>query len=155
MVRQTVTAEELVERAAINDLLDDYALAIDSRDWELLDGLFTADAELDYTGSGVPAGTRDEVLGWIQKALGGVALTQHVLMNRRIRVSGETATARTELLNPLVLQADGAAQLMLLGGVYEDQLVKAADGWRISARIHRAAWTAGPLPAQLTSPAGA
>lgn len=140
---------DLADRAAISDVLDDYALAIDSRDWDLLETLFTGDAQLDYTESGVPAGGRDEVLASIRQILPSVALTQHVLTNRRIRVSGDAAEARTELLNPLLFSGDDGTQLMLLGGVYEDRFRRTDDGWKIEARVHRASWTAGPFPAQL------
>jgi 3-phenylpropionate/cinnamic acid dioxygenase small subunit len=140
---------ELVARAQIDDLLDAYALAIDKRDWELLETLFAEDASLDYSSSGGPRGARDEVLGWLQASLPAVTLTQHILTNRRVTVSGDTAEARTELFNPLLFKSDGETRLVLLGGVYEDRLTRTEAGWQIVQRVHRTSWTAGPFPAQL------
>ena len=141
--------ESLADRVAINALLDEYAHAIDSRDFDLVTTLFTADAHLDYTSSGGPAASRDEAVDWLRASLPAVALTQHLLTNRRIQVDGDRATVRTELLNPLLFDSDKGTELMLLGGRYDDQVVRTAAGWRINKRVHTTPWTAGPIPAQL------
>ena len=143
------TDHHLADRAAIGDVLDDYAEAVDARDWTSLAALFADEAILDYTASGGPRGGRDEVLAWIRSALPAVLLTQHLLVNRRIRVHGDEATARTQLLNPLILGAGETPQLFLLGGHYDDRLTRTGHGWRIVERVHRVAWTAGPVPAQV------
>lgn len=147
-----MTAEELADRAAIGDVLDDYAFAVDSRDWELLHSLFTDDAVLDYIAAGGPRGAREEVLGWISASLPAVTLTQHLVTNRRIRIDRDTAIARTELLNPLLFDNPDGAQLLLLGGRYDDRLKRTAAGWKLTERVHVTTWTAGPLPAQLSTP---
>ena len=147
-------ADELIQRAVISDLLDDYADGIDRRDFEQVAGLFAPDARLDYSSSGAPVGTRDEVIAWLQTSLGAVALTQHLLTNRRIRIDGDAATATTELFNPLLFDADGSTQLLLLGGRYEDRLQRTGEGWQIIDRVHTTTWTAGPWPAQLSIPEG-
>lgn len=141
--------DELTDREAINHVLDSYAAAIDDRDFGAVAAFFTADAHLDYTSSGGPAATRDEVVEWLRTSLPAVTLTQHLLTNRRIRVDGNTATARTELLNPLLFSSGDATELVLLGGRYEDRLVRTDAGWRITHRVHTTSWTAGPVPAQL------
>lgn len=147
-----MTTEELGDRAAIGDVLDDYAFAVDGHHWDLLHSLFTPGAVLDYTAAGGPRGGRDEVVGWISASLPAVTLTQHLLTNRRIRLHGDTATVRTELLNPLIFSGDGAHQLLLLGGRYDDRLERTDHGWKIAERVHTTTWTAGPMPAQLSAP---
>lgn len=147
-----MTPSELADRAAIGDVLDDYAAAVDGRQWDLLHSLFTPDAVLDYTASGGPRGSRDAVLDWISASLPAVTLTQHLLTNRRIRVAGDEATARTELLNPLLFAADGGTQMLLLGGRYDDRLRRTDQGWKLTERVHTTTWTAGPVPAQLSAP---
>lgn len=144
-------ASELADRAAIGDILDDYAYGIDTRDFTLVASLFTPDAHLDYTSSGGPAGDRDDVLEWVRSSLPAVSLTQHLLTNRRIRVGGDTARVRTELLNPLLFDGEGGTQLLLLGGRYDDRLIRTDEGWRILHRVHTTTWTAGPMPAQLAT----
>ena len=146
------TLDELLDQAAINDLLDEYADAIDARDFERVEAVFTDDAHLDYSSAGGLSGPRNEVIGWLRESLPAVTLTQHLLTNRRVRVDGDTATATTQLFNPLLFSGDETTQLLLLGGLYDDALTRTPDGWRITDRVHRTIWTAGPFPAQLNAP---
>lgn len=142
-------ATTLADRVEIEALLDEYALAIDTRDFDLVATLFTPDAQLDYTSSGGPVAGRDDVVAWLRASLPAVTLTQHLLTNRRIRINGNSATVRTELLNPLLCDGEHGTELTLLGGRYDDRLVRTLDGWRIAERVHTTTWTAGPVPAQL------
>ena len=48
MARKTMTLEEISDRIEINDLLVRYTVAIDEKDWELLDTVYTPDAKVDY-----------------------------------------------------------------------------------------------------------
>lgn len=141
------------DRDAIIGVLHRYAEAIDGRDREAVRELFTPQAVLDYRTTDGPRGPRDEVVDWLLDALAGVTLTQHLLTNHRVEVTGDTALATTQMLNPLVLGAgdgDGdGASVLLFGGRYEDELVRTAEGWRISARLHVVTWETGPLPGRL------
>ena len=47
---------EISDRLEIEQLMALYVEAIDSKDWDLLDNVFTADAHLDYESSGGPEG---------------------------------------------------------------------------------------------------
>ena len=49
---------EISDRLEIEQLMALYIEAIDSKDWDLLDNVFTADAHLDYESSGGPEGKR-------------------------------------------------------------------------------------------------
>ena len=64
-----MTADEL----AITALLNRYARAVDTKDWELYRTVFTDDAVIDYSGAGQIVGTRDEVVrtpdGWRSRHL--------------------------------------------------------------------------------------
>ena len=44
--------QEISDRIEIQDLLSRYTDAIDRRDWDALDGVFTPDAFIDYTSVG-------------------------------------------------------------------------------------------------------
>ena len=143
--------QTLLDRAAIDDVLDEYAAAIDARDFARVSALFTADAHLDYRSSGGPAGPRDEVVDWLRSSLPLVAFTQHLLTNRRVRIDGDTASVRVELFNPLLFDSEGETSVMLLGGRYDDRLTRTDDGWRIVERIHTTTWTSGLLPGNLAT----
>ena len=60
---------EISDRIRIQDLLTRYTVAIDTKNWELLDTCFTPDAHVDYTTSGGTKGPYPEVRSWLQKAL--------------------------------------------------------------------------------------
>jgi hypothetical protein len=59
----------LADRVAMDDLLTRYATAIDSRDWDLLDTVFTDDAQLDYRSAGGIEGSYPEVRRWLAEVL--------------------------------------------------------------------------------------
>jgi len=88
---------EMSDRLEIQDLLVSYCDAIDSRDWDALDDIFTSDAVIDYTEAGGARGTLQETKAYLDKALKLFSGMQHMLGLPRIKVSGDTATARTTL----------------------------------------------------------
>ena len=82
---------DLADRLAIGDLLTRYATAVDRRDWDLYRTVFTSDAEIDYTSAGGIAGTVDEVVEFLDSALSGFEMTQHLVSNVDTSVEGDTA----------------------------------------------------------------
>jgi SnoaL-like domain len=142
----------LADRLEIDDLLTRYATAIDGRDWELLDTVFTADAHLDYRGAGGIEGPYPEVRAWLAEVLPMFDVTQHLVLNRVVAVDGDTARARSAFSNPNRINVDGASQLFTVGGYYHDQLVRTPDGWRLSRRLEETSWWEGAFPGLPPSP---
>jgi 3-phenylpropionate/cinnamic acid dioxygenase small subunit len=148
-----LSSQELSDRLLIQDLLTRYATAIDARDWELLDRVFLPDAEIDYTASGGVRGRYPEVRTWLERALGQFAMSQHLIANPAVELSGDRARARSLLYNPMgVRREDGSLHLFFVGGSYEDELVRTPAGWRIARRVERQAWLHGQLPPGLVIP---
>lgn len=129
----------VADRLAIGDLLDLYAHALDSRAFDLLGEVFSPDADLDYGSAGGPHGTPTEVVAWIERSFDGIAMTQHLITNRRITVDGDEATAVSYLLNPLRAHGDDA--VLLVGGSYHDRLRRTDRGWRVTARRFEMLWS--------------
>jgi hypothetical protein len=75
----------------IQRVLYDYAWACDNGDWGLLKSVFTVDAHLDYASTQGPAGSRDEVVAWLEQSLSPVSLIQHVVSNLQIHLHGDRA----------------------------------------------------------------
>ena len=76
--------QEISDRLEINDLLSRYTFAIDNKDFDALDAVFTPDATIDYTTSGGIKGRYPEVKAWLAKALSMFPMTQQaqdLLMN--------------------------------------------------------------------------
>ncbi len=134
------------DRDAITEGLVRYAYAIDDRDFDEVRARFTADAHLDYTASGGPAGPRDEVVTWIEQGLALVGRTQHVVTNALVELDGDEATSRCYLVNPLLSPDDPPSTVVLIGGEYRDRWRRTDAGWRIVDRLHVVTWTRA-LPA--------
>lgn len=129
-----LTQQEVRDRLEIADLLVRYCEAVDGRDWDALDELFTADAHVDLTATGGRAGDLGATKAFLAAALAGFAATQHMLGTGRVEVYGDTARARTPCHNPLVVDTPGGRQLWLVGLWYVDELVRTPAGWRLRRR---------------------
>jgi len=130
----------------IVDLTIAYTWALDTRQFEDLRQVFAADATAVLRGMACDG--IDAIIARISKAISSLAVTQHLVGNQQTRVDGDRATCRTQLQAQHVrTPADGGNQF-IIAGVYEDDLVRAADGWRISHRVMRETWTFG-LPTEL------
>ena len=142
--------EELGHRIAIQDLLTSYCTAIDNKDFDKLDDVFTPDAHIDYTSAGGVKGAFPEVKDWLKKALGLFPMTQHLVTNFEIQIDGDQATSRCGFYNPMAIpesSEEGAAlRLLYFGGYYNDKLTLTSDGWRIEQRIEDTAWKDAQFP---------
>ncbi len=136
--------DPLADRAAIEDQLSRYCRAIDTGDWDLLDAIFTPDAVLDYGSSGGQRGPYPEMKAWLAEVLPLFAVRQHLVVNREITLTGDTATSRASLLNPMgVRRPDGGVQMFYTGGTYHDRWRRTGDGWRIVERVLEEHWRDG------------
>ena len=123
------------DRLAIQDLIARYPLVVDSGEWDGLDVLFTADARIDFTAFGGPAGTPADIKTFLHDSLGIFRRTQHMMGLPAITLDGDRATARTSCNNPMVLaNDDGTTSVWLIGLWYDDEFVRTPQGWRFTAR---------------------
>lgn len=134
--------QEISDRIEIQDLFARYCHAIDERDWDALDHVFTEDARIDYSETGGAKGTFAEIKAWLPKALERFPMFQHMVATTRLTLDGDQATSRTILFNPMVHRGDdGADQVFFIGLWYRDVLVRTAAGWRIAERYEELGWT--------------
>ncbi len=153
MAKRTLSLEEISDRIQINDLLTRYTVAIDTKNWSLLDTCFTSDAQVDYTSSGGIKGAYPEVRKWLEKALAAFSMTQHFISNSTVELDGDKATARTYLINPMGFpKQDGSLHIFTVGAYYNDELVCTDEGWRIAERFEEQAFLDGTLPEALKIP---
>jgi hypothetical protein len=128
-------AGDVADRLAIQDLIARYAVVVDGRDYDALDGLFTPDARIDFTAFGGPSGTPADIKAFLADSLAIFSRTQHMMGLPSITVDGDRASARTSCHNPMVLtDADGTTKVWLIGLWYDDALVRTPAGWRFAAR---------------------
>lgn len=137
----------LADRLDIQDLLTRYCTAIDTKNFTLLDDVFTSDGVGDYTASGGIRGTLPEIKTWLARALAPFTLVQHLVTNFTIEIAGDQATSSCSLFNPLgYARDDGNIEMLWCGAIYRDALVRTPKGWRIRERVIQPMYLDGKLP---------
>jgi ketosteroid isomerase-like protein len=131
------------DRIEIDDLLVRYSTAIDTKDFDLLDDVFTADADCDYEVVGDFRGDPAAFKAWLSEVMGFFDFHMHYVTNRAVVLDGDTATAVSYLYNPCVLKG-GDGTVLDEGGRYHDTLVRTPDGWRIASRREEPIWHRWP-----------
>lgn len=124
---------EISDRLEIQQLLVAYSTAIDTRRFDDLDHVFTPDAYIDYRAMGGIDGRYPQVKAWLAEVLPNFLNYAHMLGLPSIRLSGDSATARTFCFNPMVFGGERPGT-MLLGLWYDDEFVRTPEGWRMSRR---------------------
>lgn len=131
----SMNLQEISDRLEINNLLIDYCTALDQRDFDAFDSLFTPDAQIDYSAMGGAKGDLVTIKAWLQKTMQQFPMSQHLIANSRVWIEGDTARARTMCHNPMQMpNGEGSHQVAFLGLWYVDRLLRTADGWRIAER---------------------
>jgi len=138
-----------MDKTAISEVINLYAVALDTHSWDLFDLIFASHVHADYC----------HVLQWTDLASfkrdfaqmhESTAGHQHFLGVPQILVEGDHAWALTYgrfnlfRTSPAV-EADDMSQ----GGAwYDDELSRTSHGWRICKRVARNFWWQGSLPEQ-------
>jgi hypothetical protein len=136
----------LVDRAAISDVLVEFARSLDERDWAGNTALYLPDGAFMIGDKVVLAGHEQLARTGTPAGLGRYAGTWHLSANHAIEIDGDTARTRSYLLGVHLLDgdtfrhADGA-------GWYDCTLRRTPDGWRFATvRVHEVWHSGEPLP---------
>lgn len=131
------------DRIEIEELLVRYSRAIDSRDFDTLETLFTEDATFDGGPLGCPTDAA-AIRAMIEGTLMGLDATQHLVGKSLIELHGDEAEVRTYLISQHIREsAPGPVKHYFLGGEYADRVVRTPDGWRIAYRRLDRLWKQG------------
>ncbi|MFJ8799326.1 nuclear transport factor 2 family protein [Streptomyces sp. NPDC102487] len=133
------------DKAAIIEALNMYAFALDTRQWDLFDRVFTTDVEAVFG----PAGAAWVGLEEFKTSFAGFhdSLDSHVhtMMGQLVNVDGDTANAFSYGTWILLREAAEGGPTWTGTGYYDDELVRTEDGWRIKRRVCRLlSWTGNP-----------
>jgi hypothetical protein len=129
------------DRADIIDLAVRYTWALDTKHIDGLDEVFTPDATALLRG--VECSGRDQIKARIGGAIMRLDRTQHLVGNHLVTVDGDAGTHRCHLQSQHVLEGSAGGENYIVGGFYEDRVVRTADGWRIAHRLMQQTWTEG------------
>jgi hypothetical protein len=152
----TKSLQELSDRLEIQDLQTAYSHAIDTRDFDALDRVFTPDAFIDYTAFGGSAGGLEETKAFLRKALAMFGGFQHMVATSQVKLAGNRATAKTICWNPMVTKSRGPGEphVFFCGLWYHDEYLRTLDGWRMTRRVEEKSFTHN-MPGEFTDPAAA
>lgn len=128
----------------------EYALSIDSRDWELHRSIFTDEIAMDFSSySGEPGASvaADVWVAGLKPLFTGLDATQHVMTNPIVDIDGNAARLRMYMKAEHFLHSDlqsrAGSDEFAIGGCYDDQLVRTAEGWKIRAVTLNVFWSRG------------
>jgi|SoiMethySBSTD1v2_1073268.scaffolds.fasta_scaffold1703415_2 hypothetical protein len=132
----TMSLQEISDRVEIHDLLVSYSHAIDSRNWDALDDVFTDDAFIDSTTMHGFMGDLQSTKRFLEVASPTFAGGYHMVATSKIMLEGDVAQGRTICHNAVVSDVgDGRTHVMFCGLWYRDRFVRTSDGWRINERV--------------------
>lgn len=119
-------------RSAIEAVLVQYAIAIDSRDWDLLRSCFTDDCTADYGAIGSWS-TPEELVEWMRETHEPCGHTLHRMTNVHVKMGDDGGMRARSYVHALVLFADNRSGTSA-SGFYDDELVESGGEWRIARR---------------------
>lgn len=129
------------DRSDIIDLAVRYTWALDTKEIDGLDEVFLPEATAMLRG--VPCEGRDQIKARIGGAILRLDRTQHMVGNHQVTVDGDEGTHRCHLQSQHVLESAEGGVNYIVGGYYEDRVVRTPDGWRIAHRLMQQTWTEG------------
>ena len=135
------TPDAAADRQAIVDLTIAYTWALDTKQFDALRDVFAPDATAELRG--VECTGLDAIIERISKALQPLDASQHLLGNHQVTLDGDRARSRCQLQSQHVRHGTAGGDNFVIGGVYEDELVRTASGWRITRRVMREVWSDG------------
>jgi hypothetical protein len=119
------------DRIEILDLFNKYADALDFKDWDALNELFTPEVKSDWFGQ-YQIDRRDQVIGFIRDLVGRVGRTHHMITNFRVSFDGDSAEANVRVKAYHVGAGDKADLFEESLGTFNATAVRTGDGWRFS-----------------------
>jgi 3-phenylpropionate/cinnamic acid dioxygenase small subunit len=146
---QRVELATVMDRLAVDEVITEYAVAVDDGDWEAYRKLFTPDGRADYRSAGGIEGDAAEITSWLTQSLRLFSMRQHLIVNRQVRFglleqdTGDTARVRADYINPMrFADQDGGSTApdFVCGGRYTFDLFRTADGWRLREVVVQEKW---------------
>lgn len=132
----------LLDERAITHVYMRYCDLVDTKDFDRLDEVFTADTRGDYTqalGPGVVTEGLEAIIGAMHANLGThshCGATHHNVTNFRIMVEGDVARAKVHYIAAHAGAGALAGKSYVMWGEYDDRLIRTTAGWRVQDRVY-------------------
>lgn len=150
---QRVELATVMDRLAVDEVVTEYAVAVDDGDWKAYRQLFTPDGRADYRSAGGVEGDAGQIAAWLAQTMELFPMRQHLIVNRRVRFGlleqdrGDTARVQADYVNPMRFagQDDGSTEPdFVCGGRYDFGMLRTADGWRLREVVVHEKWRRTP-----------
>jgi hypothetical protein len=130
--------QEVADRLALRDLVQQYAKGADNRSPELFGGAFTDDGVLN-TSRGVVEGS--SAIAALAPKLGRYKATMHMIGNHYVDFADDDhAMGETYCMAHHVYDAAGVDRVYIMAIRYKDTYVRTGAGWRMSSRTLELQW---------------
>ena len=133
---------ELVDRAAVRDVVYTYARGVDRKDIALVASCFAPDCT--YDGS-LGRTTARDALARLEERWGQYDATMHFMGNCLIDLDGDTARSETYCVAYHRRRVDGAQKDFTVAVRYCDEMTRLDGHWRIRHRQVVTVWTRDDL----------
>jgi hypothetical protein len=133
----------LADEAAVERVCRMYALAVDTRDGEMLRSVFAPDAIIRGV---IGEMAVNDYLPAVESGVAVYEATQHNITNQYTVVEGDRAHCWSYCVALHFATPDSGRDDMAIGVQYRDELERVAGGWRVARRVTVQQWRRGPLP---------
>lgn len=133
---------DVEDKLEITEVCYRYGVHLDSRQWDKLSEVFTADAVADYLDMPRCEG-RQAIQDTCSAALGSFTASQHLIGNVLVTLHGDEAESVCYLQAQHVQAGTEGGDNFIIAGRYLDKLVRTPEGWRINYRRLEGMWTDG------------
>lgn len=134
------------DRFAVHDVMHRYALAIDTKDWSLLETVFADRVTADFRSFGgkqIFEGSASEWVENVRSTIQGMDATQHLMGNHLYEIDGDNARGTTYIRALHVCKNDWGGDTYTIGGHYSVEMGRDPEGWRIDKYTLHIAWHEG------------
>jgi hypothetical protein len=88
-------------------------------------------------------GNREETKKYLTETMPMFASFQHMVSTSQIQIDGDTAKVKTICHNPMVMPMGEQTAVFFCGLWYIDEMVRTAEGWRITKRVEEKSYMHG------------
>jgi hypothetical protein len=133
--------QEIPDKQHIRELQNRYSYAIDSGQYDSLDGMFTPDATYHFVAGST--NSIEALKSTIQDALKPLTSSQHINGNQWAEIEGDRATAGCYFTVHMFKEGVVDGEHFEMGGRYDDELLRTPSGWRFTRRTITILWSDG------------
>jgi hypothetical protein len=133
-------------RLAVHDVMHQYALAIDTKNWALFESVFCDEVSVDFSSfvaKGVWTGPRLDWVAQVRSTIQGMDATQHVMTNHLYEIVDDAAHGTTYIQARHVCRNDWGGDTYTIGGHYEVDMRLIDSVWKISRYTLQCTWHEG------------